>query len=37
MKDAMKLETHLVVAGSRQTLYPGSGESGYPTRLFTGI
>lgn len=36
MKDAMKLETQLVVAG-RDKRYTRSGESGYPTCLFTGI
>ena len=35
MKDAMKLETQLVVAGRDK--HPGSGESGYPARLFAGV
>lgn len=36
MKDAMKIETQLVVAG-RDKRYTGGGESGYPTRFFAGV
>ena len=37
MKDAMKLETQLVVAGRDKRYTQGRGESGYPARFFAGV